>query len=100
MKKAVGAMFLTGAILLLASGNGGTLAQGKKPGKGTIELIEGRDGKFRFTVRDADGKYVGGSAVGHATEKDARAAAETLKKVLATATYVSKKAPDVKKKEK
>jgi hypothetical protein len=97
MKKLVGAVFLTGAILLMASGTAGTYAQGKKPGKGTIELIESRDGKFRFSVRNADGKYVGGSAVGHATEKEAKDAAEELKKVIATATYVRKKAEDTKK---
>jgi hypothetical protein len=97
MKKLVGTMFLTGAIMLLASGTADTLAQGKKPGKGTIELIESKDGKFRFSVRNADGKYVGGSAVGHATEKEAREAAEELKKVIATATYVRKKAEESKK---
>ena len=97
MKKVAGAMFLTGALVLMMSGTAGTLAQGKKPGKGTIELIESRDGKFRFSVRNADGKYVGGSAVGHATEKEAREAAEELKKVIATATYVRKKAEDTKK---
>ena len=92
MRKLVGAMFLIVAIALVASGTAGTLAQGKKTGKGTIELVESKDGKFRFTVRDADGKYVGGSSVGHATEKEAREAAEDLKKVIATATYVTKKA--------
>src|SRR5262245_13639863 len=97
MKKLVGAMFLTGAAILMASGTADTLAQGKK-GKGTIELIESKDGKFRFSVRDAEGKYVGGSAVGHATEKEAKEAAEELKKVIATATYVSvkKKSEDAK----
>jgi hypothetical protein len=97
MKKVAGAMFLTGALVLMMSGTAGTLAQGKKTGKGTIELIESRDGKFRFSVRNADGKYVGGSAVGHATEKEAKEAAEELKKVIATATYVRKKAEDTKK---
>src|SRR5262245_41507308 len=97
MKKLVGAMFLTGAIMFVVSGPADTLAQVKKGAKGTIELIESKDGKYRFSVRDADGKYVGGSAVGHATEKEAREAAEELKKVLATATYVSKKSEDSKK---
>jgi hypothetical protein len=90
MSKLVGAIVLTGAMVLLVSGPG-IHAQGKKGGRGTIELIESKDGKFRFTVRDADGKYVGGSSVGHATEKEAREAAETLKKVIATAAYHSKK---------
>jgi hypothetical protein len=96
MTKLLGAMFLTGAIIVFASGTADTFAQGKK-GKGTIELIESKDGKYRFSVRDADGKYVGGSAVGHSTEKEAREAAEELKKVIATATYVSKKSEDSKK---
>ena len=88
MKKLTGAAFVSAAIILMGSGGADTLAQGKK-GKGTIELIESKDGKFRFSVRDADGKYLGGSAVGHATEKEAKEAAEDLKKVIATATYVS-----------
>src|SRR5262249_3714625 len=97
MKKLVGALFLTVAVVFLASGTPGTLAQGKKGGKGTIELIESKDGKFRFSVRDADNKYVGGSAGGHATEKEAKEAAEELKRVIATATYVRKKAEEPKK---
>jgi hypothetical protein len=87
MQKLVAALFLMAAMVFLASGPADTLAQGKKT-KGTIELKEGKDGKFRFTVRDAEGKYLGGSAVGHATEKEAKEAAEELKKVIATATYV------------
>ena len=87
MRKLVAALFLMAAMVFLASGPADTLAQGKK-GKGTIELKEGKDGKFRFSVRDADGKYLGGSTVGHATEKEAKEAAEELKKVIATATYV------------
>jgi len=83
----------------MAAGGAGTLAQGKKGTKGTIELIESKDGKFRFTVRDADGKYRGGSSVGHTTEKEAKEAAEELKKVIATATYVHKKSGSKKTKD-
>ena len=97
MTKLVGAMFLTGALWFVVAQPADTLAQAKKGGKGTIELIDSKDGKFRFSVRNADGKYLGGSAVGHATEKEAREAAEELKKVIATATYVSKKTEDTKK---
>lgn len=71
-----------------------TEAQGKKspPSKtGTIELIESKDGKYRFSVRDGEGKYLAGSPVGHDTEKEAREAAESLKTVIATAKFVSKK---------
>jgi hypothetical protein len=95
MKKLLGALFLTATIMMLAPGTSNTLAQAKKTaGKGTIELLESKDGKFRFSVRDAEGKYVGGSAVGHDTEREARAAVEELKKVLATAAYVSKKSDE------
>src|SRR5271165_1087408 len=99
MRKLLGAMFLTGATFLVVSGSADTMAQGKKGATkaGIIELIESKDGKYRFSVRDADGKYVGGSAVGHTTEKEAKEAAETLKKVIATATYVSKKHTETKK---
>jgi hypothetical protein len=100
MHRFLGAMFLMAAIMLITAGTADTLAQVKKAGgKGTIELLESKDGKFRFSVRDADGKYVGGSAVGHATEKQARDAAEELKRVIATATYISKKAEDKKAKD-
>jgi len=97
MKKLLGSMFLMVATLLLVSGTADTFAQGKKGKAGTVELIESKDGKFRFSVRDADGKYLGGSAVGHATEKEAKEAVEELKKVLPSATYVSKKTAEEKK---
>ncbi len=68
-------------------------AKTKKTGGGTIEISQGRDGKFRFAIRNADGKYLGGSGpIGFATEKDARAAIDALKKVLATAQVTMKKA--------
>jgi hypothetical protein len=92
MQKFVGAVFLTGAIVFMASGLPESTAQGKKGPKGTIELIESKDSKFRFTVRDADGKYLASSTVGHATEKEAKEAVDELKKVLANAVYVTKKA--------
>jgi hypothetical protein len=69
-----------------------SFAQAKKGAKGTIEIIESKDGKHRFTVRDADGKYLGGSTVGHPNEKETKEAVGELKRVLASASYVSKKA--------
>ena len=96
MKKLLGATFAAVAITFMCCGTPGTA--GKKPAKtGTIELIESKDGKFRFSIRDADGKYLAGSAVGHATEKETREVVEELKKVLVTATYVHKKTAEVKK---
>src|SRR5262245_42885795 len=97
MRRFVGFLLVTGAVALMTSGTSDIVAQGKKAGKGTIELVESKDGKYRFTVRDADGKYLGGSTSPHATEKEAREAAEELKRVMATATYVSKKSEDKKK---
>jgi hypothetical protein len=93
MKKLVGVFFAAVVAVAMTSGSAELLAQNKKSTtkQGTIELIESRDGKFRFSVRDSEGKYVGGSAVGHETEKEAREAVEELKSVLGTAKYVSKK---------
>jgi hypothetical protein len=75
-----------------------SIAQVKKDAKkddkgaGTVEISEGKDGKFRFSVRNADGKYIGGSGpVGFASDKDARAAIDELKHVLATAKITTKK---------
>lgn len=69
----------------------------KAPGK--IEIGEGKDGKFRFSVRDADGKYLGGSGpIGYPTKADAVKAIETLKEVIATAKVVD--APKDEKKDK
>ena len=84
------------AVAALWAAGDGLAQQGKRSGgsaakAGTIEIVESRDGKFRFNVRDADGKYLGGSTVGHETDKEAREAVEELKRVLATATYVKKK---------
>jgi|SRR5271165_7287108 len=93
MKKFLGVLFLSGAAALVTVGTSDTLAQGKKAkaaAVGTIELIESKDGKYRFTVRNADGKYLGGSTTPHTTEKEAKEAAEDLKAVMATAKYVSK----------
>lgn len=104
MKKIIGLLSVAAVTLLLTSGSAELLAQGKKSSKqGTIELIESKDGKFRFSVRDGEGKYLAGSPVGHATEKEAREAAESLKSVIATAKFVSKKSdsePEKKSKDK
>ncbi len=72
-----------------------------KAGAGTIEISEGKDGKFRFGVRNAEGKYLGGSGpIGYATEKDARTADDELKQVLATAKITTKKGDGKDKKDK
>lgn len=90
---------IVSALLFVSSPS--SIAQGKKAAKGgTIEIVESKDGKYRFNVRDADGKYLGGSTVGHATEKEAKEAVEEMKHVMATATFVSKKSEAAKEKDK
>lgn len=98
MKKLIGMLMLTVVTVYMVSGSSELLAQSKKPTtkSGTIELIHSKDGKYRFSVRDAEGKYLAGSPVGHETEKEAREVVEDLKKVLVSATYVSKKAEGAK----
>lgn len=93
MKKLIALTGLAVVVMFLGSGSLELAAQGKKGSskQGTIELVESRDGKFRFSIRDADGKYLAGSPVGHATEKEAREAVEELKSVIGSARYVSKK---------
>jgi hypothetical protein len=105
MKKILGLLSVAAVTVFLTSGSTELLAQGKKgtTKQGTIELVESKDGKFRFSVRDGDGKYLAGSPVGHATEKEAREAAESLRTVIATAKFVSKKSdsePEKKSKDK
>jgi uncharacterized protein YegP (UPF0339 family) len=69
-------------------GKGGSLA-------GTIEITEGKDGKYRFNVRNADGKYLGGSGpTGYASEKEAEKAIEEFKEVVANAKVTKAKPRD------
>jgi uncharacterized protein YegP (UPF0339 family) len=69
------------------------VAVAQKDGKGPyIEVAEGKDGKYRFTVRSADGKMLALSGA-HADEKGALKAIEDLKTALKTAkTMPTKKA--------
>jgi hypothetical protein len=83
------------AVLLLARGGAldEVLAQGKKGAKtaapaaaGVIEIGEGKDGKFRFFVRDGEGKLLAMSGPGgFASAKDAEAAVRELKEVVSRA---------------
>jgi uncharacterized protein YegP (UPF0339 family) len=74
------------------------LAQGskkevKKDSKSpVIEIAEGKDGKFRFFVRDGEGKLLAMSSPGgYASEKEARTAIDALKKAIGTAKVTVKK---------
>jgi uncharacterized protein YegP (UPF0339 family) len=79
-----------------------TLAQATKKDKdkakdarkaGVIEVAEGRDGKFRFFVRDSEGKLLAMSSPGgFATEKDAKEGIDALKEALSGAKVTTKKA--------
>jgi uncharacterized protein YegP (UPF0339 family) len=68
-------------------------AKDKKDAKaaGVIEITKGKDDKYRFFVRDADGKLLAMSGPGgFATTKDAEAAIATLKDVVGKAKVVEK----------
>lgn len=103
MRKIVRSLSLFAVIAaVMAAAGSATVAQEKKTTKaaaGTIEIGEGKDGKFRFTIRDGEGKYLGGTAVGYATKDDAIKAVETLKAVLATGKIVDGKKAEPKKEE-
>ena len=67
-----------------------TNAQQKKKmeakSEGTVVIKPGKDGKFRFTVRDGEGKLLAmSSPAGFKTTDDATAAIDALKKTLADA---------------
>lgn len=67
----------------------------KKSPSGVVEITEGKDGKFRFSVRDGENKYVGGSGpIGFENKESAAKAVQSLKDTLSNAkiTYPAKKA--------
>ena len=85
-----GMLFATNAFSPTASAQKDKVKVDPKGGAGHIEIGKGKDSKFRFSVRDADGKYLAGSSP-HATEKECREAIETFRKVVATAKVSMKK---------
>jgi hypothetical protein len=92
----LGAFATVSTVQHPVQGQGGA----KKAKAGVIEIGEGKDGKFRFFVRDADGKLLAMSGPGgFATEKEARAAVDTLKEVVRSAkvTTIAKKGSKDKK---
>lgn len=67
---------------------------------GVVEIGEGKDGKFRFFVRDDEGKLLAMSSPGgFASAKDAQAAVSHLKEVLAKAKVTMVKKDDDKTKD-
>ena len=85
-----------GSIAVQAgAGHGDRTAAGIEPA-----IAAGKDEKFRFFVRDSEGKLLAMSGPGgFATEKDAKDAIETLKEVIASAKVSTKKS-DTKKSDK
>jgi hypothetical protein len=65
---------------------------------GVIEIGEGKDGKFRFFVRDDEEKLLAMSGRGFASAEDAQTAIQHLKAVLKTAkvTMLKKKSKEEK----
>src|SRR4051794_25053787 len=110
MRKLLGCLVAVALLAFVCSGTNPTVkAQDKKDkdtkkdkkdarkgGPGTVEIGEGKDGKFRLTIRDAEGKFLAVSAP-HTTEKEAREAIDELREALTKAKVVVKKAEKDKK---
>ena len=83
---------LTTVIGSLALAPLATNAQEKKSTSkktaGTIQIQEGKDGKFRISVRNNENKYLAGSPVGFETKAEAQKAVEELKDVISEAKVV------------
>lgn len=60
-------------------------------GKGSVVIKPGKDGKFRFFVRDENDKSLMQSSTGYATEEDAKKMLESVKAILAASKVSSEK---------
>lgn len=100
-KSTFGALVLGALIVAGGMGPDAVVAQVKKDDKttkarkdtkaGVIEIAKGKDDKFRFFVRDSEGKLLAMSGPGgFATPKDAESAIDQLKEVVAKAKVVTK----------
>jgi uncharacterized protein YegP (UPF0339 family) len=87
---------LAGFVAVATVPDAPVVAQGAKDSTKAphIDVTEGKDGKYRFTVRSGAGKLLAMSGpTGYATEKDALKAIDDLKTALKTAkTNPTKKA--------
>jgi uncharacterized protein YegP (UPF0339 family) len=99
MQKYIAVVLLTAGMLVAGTAiNPTASAQAKKDkgskveskGVGYIEIGKGKDSKYRFTVHNADGKFLALSGP-FATEKEIRDAIEAFRKVVATAKVTTKK---------
>lgn len=59
-----------------------------KKSSGVIQIQEGKDGKFRISVRNSENKYLAGSPIGFETKAEAQKAVEELKEVISDAKLV------------
>ena len=107
MQKYITATLLMAGMLVASTAtNPPASAQGTKDKKtttkdghtgGHIEIHKSdKNGKYYFGVRDADGKYLGGSTTPFATEKEARESIEIFRKVVASAKVSVKDTKDSK----
>jgi uncharacterized protein YegP (UPF0339 family) len=73
----------------------------KKTSTGTIQITEGKDGKFRYKLVDADNKFIFGALTGYESKEDAAKGVQNMKDVLSTAkiTYPPKAIESEKKSE-
>ena len=75
--------------------------ESKKTSTGAIQISEGKDGKFRYKLVDADNKYVMSSILSYETKEEAAKDVQKMKDVLSTAkiTYPPKAIESEKKSE-
>ena len=64
----------------------------KTTAKGTVVIKPGKDGKFRFFVRDEDDKTLMQSSTGYVTEEDAQKMLDAAKAILGSAKVTKEKA--------
>ncbi len=81
-----------GFVAFCAVPDRAVIAQGAKDKAPYIEVAEGKDGKYRFTVRTGEGKLLAMSGpTGYASEKDALKAIEDLKSAVVKAKVMPTK---------
>jgi Ethanolamine utilization protein EutJ (predicted chaperonin) len=103
MRKYIAVVLLSAGMLIASTATNPTAsAQGTKKdkdkagkvdpkgGTGHIVIGKGKDGKYRFTVRNHEDKFLALSAP-HATEKEVHEAIEAFRKIVANAKVTTKK---------
>lgn len=94
MNKMIGGLGVTLAILTMTFSTGHSVpaqasAATAEDAPGLVEIKEGKDGKFRFNIRNGDGKLLAMSGPsGYKTVEDVEEILEQLKDVIKTAKVV------------